>query len=185
MFIHSSSRFQKLSSRDIDNLTYKEARQIANYARTLINKRIDYLRSRGLGDASENLFNTEYDWKYKNYRIPTIPQNEDISFYKRSIKEMKITYEETSVQKAVEKIGVTPETSVKITLKKLKYLYIKNGGNIGSDSEIQNFVDEEFGGDWDIYWNSFIPEENINNLLDNENIYKTIVNSLRDLYRGV
>ena len=185
MFIHSSSRFQKLSSRDIDNLTYKEARQIANYARTLINKRIDYLRSRGLGDASENLFNTEYDWKYKNYRIPTIPQNEDISFYKRFIKEMKINYEETSVQKAVEKIGVTPETSVKITLKKLKYLYIKNGGNIGSDSEIQNFVDEEFGGDWDIYWNSFIPEENINNLLDNENIYKTIVNSLRDLYRGV
>ena len=45
MFVHSSSRFQKLSSRDIDNLTYKEARQIANYARTLINKRIDYLCS--------------------------------------------------------------------------------------------------------------------------------------------
>ena len=114
MFVHSSSRFQKLSSRDIDNLTYKEARQIANYARTLINKRIDYLRSRGLGDASEDLFNTEYDWKYKNYRIPAIPQNEDISFYKRFIKEMKINYEETSVQKAVEKIGPTPETRVKI-----------------------------------------------------------------------
>ena len=161
MFVHSSSRFQKLSSRDINNLTYKEARQIANYARTLINKRIDYLRSRGLGDASEDLFNTEYDWKYKNYRIPTIPQNEDISFYKRFIKEMKINYEETSVQKAVEKIEPTPETSVKITLKKLKYLYMKNDGKIGSDSEIQNFVDEEFGGDWDIYWNSFIPEENI------------------------
>ena len=150
MFIHSSSRFQKLSSRDIDNLTDKEARQIANYARTLINKRIDYLRSRGLGDASEDLFHTEYDWKYKNYRIPAIPQNEDISFYKRFIKEMKINYEETSVQKAVEKIGVYPDKGIKITLKKLKYLYIKNGGRIGSDSEIQNFVDEEFGGDWDI-----------------------------------
>ena len=185
MFIHSSSRFQKLSSRDIDNLTYKEARQIANYARTLINKRIDYLRSRGLGDASEDLFNTEYDWKYKNYRIPTLPQNEDISFYKRFIKEMKINYEETSVKKAVEKIGVTTETSVKITLKKLKYLYIKNGGNIGSDSEIQNFVDEEFGGDWDIYWNSFIPEENIDNLLSNDDKYKTLLESLRDLYRGI
>ena len=185
MFIHSSSRFQKLSSIDIDNLTYKEARQIANYARTLINKRIDYLRSRGLGDASEDLFNTEYDWKYKNYRIPTIPQNEDISFYKRFIKEMKINYEETSVQKAVEKIGVTPEPRVKITLKKLKYLYIKNGGNIGSDSEIQNFVDEEFGGDWDIYWNSFIPEENLDNLLSNDDKYKTLLESLRDLYRGI
>ena len=185
MFVHSSSRFQKLSSRDIDNLTYKEARQIANYARTLINKRIDYLRSRGLGDASEDLFNTEYDWKYKNYRIPTIPQNEDISFYKRFIKEMKINYEETSVKKAVEKIGPTPETSVKITLKKLKYLYIKNGGRIGSDSEIQNFVDEEFGGDWDIYWNSFIPEENIDNLLSNDDKYKTLLESLRDLYRGI
>ena len=185
MFVHSSSRFQKLSSRDIDNLTYKEARQIANYARTLINKRIDYLRSRGLGDASEDLFNTEYDWKYKNYRIPTIQQNEDISFYKRFIKEMKINYEETSVQKAVEKIVVTQETSVKITLKKLKYLYIKNGGNIGSDSEIQNFVDEEFGGDWDIYWNSFIPEENIDNLLSNDDKYKKLLESLRDLYRGI
>ena len=185
MFIHSSSRFQKLSSRDIDNLTYKEARQIANYARTLINKRIDYLRSRGLGDASEDLFHTEYDWKYKNYRIPTLPQNEDISFYKRFIKEMKINYEETSVQKSVEKIGPTPETSVKITLKKLKYLYIKNGGRIGSDSEIQNFVDEEFGGDWDIYWNSFIPEENIDNLLSNDDKYKTLIESLRDLYRGI
>ena len=185
MFIHSSSRFQKLSSRDIDNLTYKEARQIANYARTLINKRIDYLRSRGLGDANEDLFHTEYDWKYKNYRIPTIPQNEDISFYKRFIKEMKINYEETSVQKAVEKIGVETEPSVKITLKKLKYLYIKNGGNIGSDSEIQNFVDEEFGGDWDIYWNSFIPEENIDNLLSNDDKYKTLLESLRDLYRGI
>ena len=185
MFVHSSSRFQKLSNTDIDNLTYKEARQIANYARTLINKRIDYLRSRGLGDASEDLFNTEYDWKYKNYRIPTLPQNEDISFYKRFIKEMKINYEETSVQKAVEKIGPTPETSVKITLKKLKYLYIKNGGRIGSDSEIQNFVDEEFGGDWDIYWNSFIPEENIDNLLSNDDKYKTLLESLRDLYRGI
>ena len=185
MFVHSSSRFQKLSSRDIDNLTYKEARQIANYARTLINKRIDYLRNRGLGDASEDLFNTEYDWKYKNYRIPTLPQNEDILFYKRFIKEMKINYEETSVQKAVEKIGVTPEPSVKITLKKLKYLYIKNGGNIGSNSEIQNFVDEEFGGDWDIYWNSFIPEENIDNLLSNDYKYKTLLESLRDLYRGI
>ena len=185
MFVHSSSRFKKLSSIDIDNLTYKEARQIANYARTLINKRIDYLRSRGLGDASEDLFSTEYDWKYKNYRIPTIPQNEDISFYKRFIKEMKINYEETSVQKAVEKIGPTPETSVKITLKKLKYLYIKNGGRIGSDSEIQNFVDEEFGGDWDIYWNSFIPEENIDNLLSNDDKYKTLLESLRDLYRGI
>ena len=185
MFVHSSSRFKKLSSRDIDNLTYKEARQIANYARTLINKRIDYLRSRGLGDASEDLFSTEYDWKYKNYRIPTIPQNEDISFYKRFIKEMKINYEETSVQKAVEKIGVTPETSVKITLKKLKYLYIKNGGRFGSDSEIQNFVDEEFGGDWDIYWNSFIPEENIDNLLSNDDKYKTLLESLRALYRGI
>ena len=185
MFVHSSSRFQKLSSRDIDNLTYKEARQIANYARTLINKRIDYLRSRGLGDASEDLLHTEYDWKYKNYRIPTIPQNEDISFYKRFIKEMKINYEETSVQKAVEKIGVDPEPYIKITLKKLKYLYIKNGGNIGSDSEIQNFVDEEFGGDWDIYWNSFIPEENIDNLLSNDDKYKTLLESLRDLYRGI
>ena len=185
MFVHSSSRFQKLSSRDIDNLTYKEARQIANYARTLINKRIDYLRSRGLGDASEDLFSTEYEWKYKNHRIPTIPQNEDISFYKRFIKEMKINYEETSVQKAVEKTGPTPETSVKITLKKLKYLYIKNGGRIGSDSEIQNFVDEEFGGDWDIYWNSFIPEENIDNLLSNDDKYKTLLESLRDLYRGI
>ena len=185
MFVHSSSRFQKLSSRDIDNLTYKEARQIANYARTLINKRIDYLRSRGLGDASEDLFNTEYDWKYKNYRIPTLPQNEDISFYKRFIKEMKINYEETSVQKAVEKIGVTPEPSIKITLKKLKYLYIKNGGNIGSNSENQNFVDEEFGGDWDIYRNSFIPEENIDNLLSNDDKYKTLLESLRDLYRGI
>ena len=185
MFVHSSSRFQNLSSRDIDNLTYKEARQIANYARTLVNKRIDYLRSRGLGDASEDLFHTEYDWKYKNYRIPTIPQNEDISFYKRFIKEMKINYEETSVQKAVEKIGVDPEPSVKITLKKLKYLYIKNGGRIGSDSEIQNFVDEEFSGDWDIYWNSFIPEENIDNLLSNDDKYKTLLESLRDLYRGI
>ena len=185
MFVHSSSRFQKLSSRDIDKLTYKEARQIANYARTLINKRIDYLRSRGLGDASEDLFKAEYDWKYKNYRIPTIPQNEDISFYKRFIKEMKINYEETSVQKAVEKIGPTQETSVKITLKKLKYLYIRNGGRIGSDSEIQNFVDEEFGGDWDIYWNSFIPEENIDNLLSNDDKYKTLLESLRDLYRGI
>ena len=185
MFVHSSSRFQKLSSREIDNLTYKEARQIANYARTLINKRIDYLRSRGLGDASEDLFKAEYDWKYKNYRIPTIPQNEDISFYKRFIKEMKINYEDTSVKKAVEKIGTTPEISVKITLKKLKYLYIKNGGNIGSDSEIQNFVDEEFGGDWDIYWNSFIPEENIDNLLSNDDKYKTLLESLRDLYRGI
>ena len=185
MFVHSSSRFQKLSSRDIDKLTYKEARKIANYARRLINKRIDYLRSRGLGDASEDLFSTEYDWKYKNYRIPTIPQNEDISFYKRFIKEMKINYEETSVQKAVEKIGTTPEISVKITLKKLKYLYIKNGGNIGSDSEIQNFVDEEFGGDWDIYWNSFIPEENIDNLLSNDDKYKTLLESLRNLYRGI
>ena len=185
MFVHSSSRFQKLSNKDINNLTYKEARQIANYARTLINKRIDYLRSRGLGDASEDLFNTEYDWKYKNYRIPTLPQNEDILFYKRFIKEMKINYEETSVQKAVEKIGTTPETSVKITLKKLKYLYIKNGGRIGSDSEIQNFVDEEFGGDWDIYWNSFIPEENIDNLLSNDDKYTTLLQSLRDLYRGI
>ena len=185
MFVHSSSRFQKLSSREIDNLTYKEARQIANYARTLINKRIDYLRSRGLGDASEDLFKAEYDWKYKNYRIPTIPQNEDISFYKRFIKEMKINYEDTSVKKAVEKIGTTPEISVKITLKKLKYLYIKNGGNIGSDSEIQNFVDEEFGGDWDRYWNSFIPEENIDNLLSNDDKYKTLLESLRDLYRGI
>ena len=187
MFVHSSSRFQKLSSRDIDNLTYKEARQIANYARTLINKRIDYLRSRGLGDASEDLLNTEYDWKYKNYRIPTLPQNEDISFYKRFIKEMKINYEETSVQKAVDKIKIPgPDyIGVKITLKKLKYLYIKNGGNIGSDSEIQNFVDEEFGGDWDIYWNSFIPEENIDNLLSNDDKYKTLLESLRDLYRGI
>lgn len=187
MFVHSSSRFQKLSSRDIDNLTYKEARQIANYARTLINKRIDYLRSRGLGDASEDLFSTEYDWKYKNYRIPTLPQNEDISFYKRFIKEMKINYEETSVQKAVDKIKIQgPDyIGIKITLKKLKYLYIKNGGNIGSDSEIQNFVDEEFGGDWDIYWNSFIPEENIDNLLSNDDKYKTLLESLRDLYRGI
>ena len=180
MYVHSSSRFQKLSSRDINNLTYKEARQIANYARTLINKRIDYLRSRGLGDASEDLFNTEYDWKYKNYRIPTIPQNEDISFYKRFIKEMKINYEETSVQKAVEKIGVDPEPYIKITLKKLKYLYIQNGGKIGSDSEIQTFVDEELGGDWDTYWNSFIPKENIDNVLNNENKYPTLSRILKN-----
>ena len=185
MFVHSSSRFQKLSNTDINNLTYKEARQIANYARTLINKRIDYLRSRGLGDASEDLFNTEYDWKYKNYRIPTLPQNEDISFYKRFIKEMKINYEETSVQKAVEKIEVDFEIDIKITLKKLKYLYIQNGGNIGSDSEIQTFVDEELGGNWDTYWNSFIPEENIDNLLSNDDKYKTLLESLRDLYRGI
>ena len=65
------------------------------------------------------------------------------------------------------------------------YLYIKNDGKIGSDSEIQNFVDEEFGGDWDIYWNSFIPEENIDNLLSNDDKYKTLLESLRDLYRGI
>lgn len=186
MFVHSSSRFQKLSSRDIDNLTYKEARQIANYARTLINKRIEYLNSIGLGEANEDLLNSMYDFMKESYKIEPIPQNEDISFYKRFIKEMKINYEETSAQRAREKINdFIDYIGIKITLKKLKYLYIKNGGNIGSDSEIQNFVDNEFGGDWDIYWNSFIPDENINNLLDNENIYKTIVNSLREIYRGI
>ena len=163
MFVHSSSRFQKLSNTDINNLTYKEARQIANYARTLINKRIDYLRSRGLGDASEDLFNTEYDWKYKNYRIPTLPQNEDISFYKRFIKEMKINYEETSVQKAVEKIGV--EIDIKITLEKLKYLYVSKEEQVSSSSEMQTFVDNEFSGDWDTYWKSYIPYENIENII--------------------
>lgn len=165
MFVHSSSRFQKLSSRDINNLTYKEARQIANYARTLINKRIDYLRSRGLGDASEDLFNTEYDWKYKNYRIPTLPQNEDISFYKRFIKEMKINYEETSVKKAVEKIGVDYEIGIKITLEKLKYLYVLKEEQVSSSSEMQTFVDNEFSGDWDTYWKSYIPYENIENII--------------------
>ena len=33
MFVRRSSIFKKLSSRDIDNLTYKEARKMANYAR--------------------------------------------------------------------------------------------------------------------------------------------------------
>ena len=166
MFVHSSSRFQKLSNRDINNLTYKEARQIANYARTLINKRIDYLRSKGLGDASEDLFSTEYDWKYKNYRIPTIPQNEDISFYKRFIKEMKLNYEETSVDAAFKKLErVITEKNINITLEKLKYLYVLKEEQVSSSSEMQTFVDNEFSGDWDTYWKSYIPYENIENII--------------------
>ena len=166
MFVHSSSRFQKLSNRDINNLTYKEARQIANYARTLINKRIDYLRSKGLGDASEDLFSTEYDWKYKNYRIPTIPQNEDISFYKRFIKEMKLNYEETSVDAAFKKLErVITEKNINITLEKLKYLYVLKEEQVSSSSEMQTFVDNEFSGDWYTYWKTYIPYENIENII--------------------
>lgn len=185
MFVHSSSRFQKLSSRDINNLTYKEARQIANYARSLINKRINYLNSIGLGNANEDLLNSMYDFMKESYKIEPIPQNEDISFYKKFIKDMKINYEETSSQRAREKLYGGPDyIGIKITLKKLKYLYIKNGGSNNSDSEIQTFVDKELEGDWDIYWNSFIPKKNIDNVLNNKKKYTTLSRILNDLKNG-
>ena len=179
MFVHSSSRFQKLSNTDIDNLTYKEARQIANYARSLINKRINYLNSIGLGDANEDLLYSMYDFMREKYIIEPIPQNEDISFYKNFIKEMKINYKETSADEARKKLGI-----INITLKKLKYLYIKNGGSNNSDSETQTFVDEELDGDWDIYWNSFIPKKNIDNVLNNKKKYTTLSRILEDLKNG-
>ena len=167
MFVHSSSRFQKLSNTDIDNLTYKEARQIANYARNLISKRINYLNKKGFGFLNSDLFFTERKTaRDEQYDIYPIPQNESISFYKDFIKKMKFNYKDTSVDAAFKKLErVITEKNINITLEKLKYLYVLKEEQVSSSSEMQTFVDNEFSGDWDTYWKSYIPYENIENII--------------------
>ena len=167
MFIHSSSRFQKLTNTEINNLSYKEAKQIANYARTLISKRINYLNNKGFGFLNSDLFFSERKTaKDEQYDIYPIPQNESISFYKDFIKKMKFNYKDTSVDAAFKKLErVITEKNINITLEKLKYLYVLKEEQVSSSSEMQTFVDNEFSGDWDTYWKSYIPYENIENII--------------------
>lgn len=183
MFVHSSSRFQKLSSRDIDNLTYKEARQIANYARSLISKRINYLNKKGLGFVNSDLFFAERKLaRNEQYDIYSIPQNESISFYKDFIKKMKINYKETSVDASLEKwYRITKDENINITLEKLKYLYVLKEEQVSSSSEMQTFVDNEFSGDWDTYWKSYIPYENIENILVKNTEYPKLQKIIKGL----
>ena len=178
-FIQSASGFRKLTKQEINNLTLKEARQIANYSRRLINQRLKIIQEKGYYLAAALLNKTSYKFPFSiEIFQERLNQKENLKYYQDIIKTNQQNLEYLSIPKAreneeglIQKYTIKKDADYenlvdeiknlkynpledKLTLKQLKKFFLNSitENTVNSDSELQDFVDEEYSGDWSIAW---------------------------------
>ena len=202
-FIQSASGFRKLTKQEINNLTLKEARQIANYSRRLINQRLKIIQEKGYYLAAALLNKTSYKFPFSiEIFQERLNQKENLKYYQDIIKTNQQNLEYLSIPKAreneeglIQKYTIKKDADYenlvdeiknlkynpledKLTLKQLKKFFLNSitENTVNSDSELQDFVDEEYSGDWSIAWET--ETITIDKIKEYEELYDIIKDNL-------